>query len=460
MDLTRRSFLKSSGLLTWGAISTNLFTPVLFNRLYAGTENNNKRLIFIFQRGGNDGLNTVIPRGDAAYSATTRPTLFIPQNLAIDSGNGFAQFHPSLQPFMEVYNKSSINGQPGPGNLAVIHRVGYSGQSRSHFDSEFYWETGMPGNDTLPEGMFYRHLNRKLNLSDPANPLVAAALSSSQLTALKGAKPIPNFSRAASFNLSGGTTTANRFLGALPGTVGSPNGKGLLGIYGGAHDENNKLYRALVHDTGKSLGATIGTLQAASATPYTPENGAVYPNNDLGNKLREAAMLLKRTGVRVLGVNVGGWDTHTGQGQITGSHPNLLASVANNFQALYRDLQSMWNDVLVVTMTEFGRTSEENGSMGTDHAEACVVFAAGGAVNGGVYNCDSTTWDTSGVSPMFQKSGRYLSRRTDFRAIMGEIFSSYFGDGDTGLDEIMPGYSAAATANPGDFARLNFINAT
>jgi uncharacterized protein (DUF1501 family) len=460
MDLTRRSFLKSSGLLTWGAVSANLFTPTLFNRLYAGTENNNKRLIFIFQRGGNDGLNTIIPRGDAEYNSTTRPTLFIPENLAIDSGNGFAQFHPSLQPFMEVYNKASINGLAGPGNLAVIHRVGYSGQSRSHFDSEFYWETGMPGNDTLPEGMFYRHLNRKLNLSDVNNPLVAASLSSSQITALKGAKPIPNFSRAANFNLSGGATTASRFLGAVPGSGGAPNGKGLLGIYGGAHDENDKLYRALVHDTGKSLGATIGSLQAASATAYTPENGAVYPNSDLGGRLREAAMLLKRTNVRVLGVNVGGWDTHTGQGQITGSHPNLLANVANCFQALYRDLQSMWNDVLVVTMTEFGRTSHENGSMGTDHAEAVVVLAAGGSVNGGVYNCDSTTWDTSGVSPMFQKSGRYLSRRTDFRAIMGEIFSSYFGDGDTGLDEIMPGYSEAAAASPTDFARLNFINAT
>lgn len=463
MDLTRRSFLKSSGLLTWGAISANLFTPVLFNRnLYAGTESNNKRLIFIFQRGGNDGLNTLIPRGDAEYNATMRPTLFVPENLAINSGNGFAQFHPALQPFMEVYNNSAINGLTGPGNLAVIHRVGYSGQSRSHFDSEFYWETGMPGNDTLPEGMFYRHLNRTLNLSDPNNPLVAAALSSSQITALKGAKPIPNFTRAANFNLSGGAATATRFLGAVPGAPGAPNGKGLLGIYGGAHDESNKLYRALVHDTGKSLGATIGTLQAASTTPYTPENGAVYPNTDLGRRLSEAAMLLKRTNVRVLGMNIGGFDTHTGQGQVTGQHPNLLANMAGCIQALHRDLQSMWNDVLIVTMTEFGRTSEENGSMGTDHAEASVVFAAGGAVRGGVYNCDATTWapNQSGVSPIYQTQGRYLSRRTDFRCIMGEIFSSYFGDGDSGLDEIMPGYTAAAAARPTDFARLNFINAS
>jgi len=464
MDLTRRSFLKSSGLLTWGAISANLFTPVLFNRnLYAGTESNNKRLIFIFQRGGNDGLNTVIPHGDPEYNATMRPTLYIPENLAIDSGNGFATFHPALQPFMEVYNHSSLNGQAGPGNLAVLHRVAYSGQSRSHFDSEFYWETGMPGNDTLAEGMFYRHLNRALDLEDINNSFVAAGLSGSQLTALKGAKPIPNFTSAASYNLSGGAATANRFLGQAPGSPGSPNGHGLLGIYGAAPDQQGKLYRSLVHDTGKLLGSTIGTLQTAvNQGAYTPENGAAYPTGSLGTRLREAAMLLKRTNVKVLGLNTGGFDTHTGQGQVTGQHANLLGQMALGFQALHRDLQSMWDDVLVVTMTEFGRTSEENGSQGTDHAEACVMFAAGGAVNGGVYNCDATTWapNQSGVSPIFQRSGRYLSRRTDFRAIMAEIFSSYFGDGDSGLEEIMPGYGAAATANPTDFARLNFIRST
>ncbi|HAV61693.1 MAG TPA: hypothetical protein DCY13_04925 [Verrucomicrobiales bacterium] len=459
MDLSRRSFLKSSGALTWGAITATLFTPVLFRRnLYAGNDNNNRRVIVIFQRGGNDGLNTVIPRGDAEYNANNRPTLFIPDNLAIDSGNGFAQFHPALQPMMEVYNHTSINGQAGLGNLAVIHRVGYSGQSRSHFDSQFYWENGTPGNDELTEGSFYRHLDRTVNLADINNSFVAAALSSSQILALKGPKPIPNFTRASSYNLTGGTATATRFLGKVPGSPGSPNGTGLLGIYGSAHDQQDKIYRSLVHDTGKLMGATIDTLQAAVAQgAYTPENGAVYPNTTLGQRLTEAAMLLKRTTVKVLAVDIGGWDTHTGQGQVTGSHAGLLGQVANSFQALSRDLQSMWNDVLIVTNTEFGRTSQENGSRGTDHAEACVVFAAGGCVNGGVYNCDSTTWDTSGVSPMFQKSGRYLSRRTDYRAVMGEVFTRFLGDSNGLLNEIIPGYDAAAAANPSDFAPLNYI---
>lgn len=461
MDLTRRSFLKTSGLLSWGAITANLFTPVLFDQnLYAGNANNNKRLIFIFLRGGADGLNILIPRGDPEYNSDNRPTLFIPDNLAIDSGNGFAQFHPSLQPMMEVYNNSAINGQTGPGSVAVIHRVGYAQQSRSHFDSQFYWENGSPGNDALNEGLMYRHLDRTIDLSDINNSFVGAGLSSSQLLALTGPKPIPNFTSAANYNLSGGTTTASRFLGATPGSAGAPNGKGLLGVYGSAPDKVGKIYRSLVHDTGKLMGATITTLQTAvNQGTYVPENGATYPNNSFGNKLQQAAMLIKRTNVKVLGLNLDGWDTHTSQGQLTGGQPNLIGQVGLAIQALYRDLQSMWSDVMVVTMTEFGRTSEENGSQGTDHAEACVVFAAGGSVNGGVYNCDATTWapNNFGVSPMFQKSGRYLARRTDFRAVMGEMFTRHFGDATGLLDEIMPGYSDAAATNPTDFEFLNYL---
>jgi uncharacterized protein (DUF1501 family) len=461
MDLTRRSFLKSSGLLTWGAITTNLFTPVLFKQnLYAGNAGNNKRLIFVFLRGGADGLNIVIPRGDPEYNATNRPTLFIPQNLAIDSGNGFAQFHPSLQPMMEAYNSTSLNGQAGPGSVAVIHRVGYINQSRSHFDSQFYWENGSPGNDALNEGLMYRHLDRTIDLTDINNSFVGAGLSSSQLVALTGPRPIPNFTSAANYNLSGGTATASRFLGSVPGSPGAPNGTGLLGVYGAAPDVTGKIYRSLVNDTGKLMGATITTLQnAVNQGTYTPENGAVYPNNSFGRLLQQASMLIKRTDVRVLGVNLDGWDTHTFQGQITGSQPNLIGQVGLAIQALYRDLQSMWSDVLVITMTEFGRTSEENGSMGTDHAESSVVFAAGGSVKGGVYNCDSTTWapNGSGVSPMFQTAGRYLARRTDFRAVMAEMFTSHFGDATGLLDEIMPGYDAASQSYPSDFQFLNYL---
>jgi uncharacterized protein (DUF1501 family) len=117
-------------------------------------------------------------------------------------------------------------------------------------------------------------------------------------------------------------------------------------------------------------------------------------------------------------------------------------------------MQAQWDKLIVVTMTEFGRTSEENGSKGTDHAESSVVFVAGGGVKGGVYNCDAATWKQG---DMFSKSGRYLARRTDFRAVFAEIFARHFGDNPALLDEIMPGYTAAAVKTPDTFQYLNFL---
>ncbi len=456
MNIKRRDFLKL-GPLAWGAMGINMMAPSLFQRrLLAAELPNDRKLIFIFQNGGNDGINTIIPTGDPEYNNDTRPTLYIPPAQAIDAGNGFAHFHPALQPMMEIYNKTSLNGQAGPGNLAVLHRIGYSGQSQSHFDSQQYWQNGVPGKAYLEEGMFYRHLTQTLDLTDPANAFVAAAISSSQMVALKGDYPFPNFSRATDFSFGGNQAKSRKFLGTLPTLDGGAGGSGIFGLYGGVKDDPSKVYRPLVHNTGQQLGRTMNTLQTAVGLgTYTPANGAVYSNDGLGRKLMEAAMLFKRTPVKIVGMTIGGWDTHTGQGQVTGSQANLLGQMARGFQALYRDLQDQWDKVLIVTMTEFGRTSMENGSMGTDHAESSVVFVAGGGVKGGIYNCDPTTWKAGDI--FSSRSGRYLSKRTDFRGIFGEIFTNHFEDSPDILEQIIPGYTAAKAKDPTGFSPLNFL---
>ena len=119
--------------------------------------------------------------------------------------------------------------------------------------------------------------------------------------------------------------------------------------------------------------------------------------------------------------------------------------MAQGIQALYRDLQDQWDDLLVVTLTEFGRTSKENGSNGTDHAESSVMFVAGGGVKGGVYNCDDRTWEDNA---MFSARDRYLARKTDFRGVFGEIFQRHFGDSREQLDQWMPGYSLQRWTTP------------
>ena len=144
---SRRSFLRGCGLTLTGFGIGSLFPTPLIQQAMAAGPANNRRLLFIFLRGGNDGLNAVIPHGDVQYNTTTRPTLYIPPGDAIDL-NGFASFHPALSEMIDAYTA---------GELAVIHRVGYPNSSRSHFDGQRIWENGDPLQSQLFEGWLYRY---------------------------------------------------------------------------------------------------------------------------------------------------------------------------------------------------------------------------------------------------------------------------------------------------------------
>lgn len=446
--LNRRDFLRNTGL---GLAGLGLSSSGLFERRANAASLTGKRMIFIFQEGGNDGINTLIPRGDSDYNTRNRPTLFIPEDEALDTGNGFAQLHPALEPMMEIYNSRSLNGVSGPGNLAVLHRIGYDGQSRSHFDSQHFWQNGMPGDAETEEGFIYRRLNAIQNLNSGENGLVAAGLSSNQMLALKGEKLIPNFNSARDFTFPAG----DKFLGVPAQRSDYSDARGISGLFSLPPRTQNGPYNSLVYAAGQSLAGTMEQVQEAIGTGnYNPANGAVYPNNGFGRKLQDAAILMKRTDIQVLGLQIGGWDTHKGQGTTSGGHPRLLGELAQGFQALSRDLEDQWEDTIIVTMTEFGRTSKENGSRGTDHAESSVMFVAGGGVKGGVYNCDPDTWERRA---MFSARDRYLASRTDFRAVFSEIFQEHFGDDSRIMNDIMPGYDIAKLDRPQAFRQLGFI---
>ncbi|MBI4604067.1 MAG: DUF1501 domain-containing protein [Planctomycetes bacterium] len=459
MNWNRREFLKA-GALTSALLGLNAFSPRFLKRALLGAPlAPNKKMILIFLRGGNDGVNTVIPRGDPEYNDTNRPTLYIAPDDAINLGiaspgvPSFAQLHPMMGSLMDIYNSAALTGTAGDGNLAVIHRVGYSGQSQSHFDSQQYWENGQPGRPYDDEGMFYRLLDRTGSLD--TGDFVAASLSGSELVALNGRRPVPAISNPRTFKLAGTAAKVQKFLGQLPSAPQGTDGKGLLGLYGGPRDYPAKTGRVEVYETGTVLVQAVNLMTEITKTTYIPENGSAYPTNGFGQKLMDCAMIFKRIPTaQILGVNIGGFDTHVNQGQIYGYHGSLLQSLAEGIAALRKDLSAVWGDLVVMTMTEFGRTSIENGSLGTDHAYSSVVFAAGGKVKGGVYNCDASTW---APGDLFSQSGRYVRRKTDYRNVVWEILEKHFGVSTTMREQILPGYGAAATANPGDFAALNFM---
>src|SRR5437867_2952418 len=147
-DCSRRSFLHGAGLTLAGFGISSLFPGAWIRHAMASGPYSGKRLLFIFMRGGNDGINTVIPAGDPDYNTTNRPTLYIPNANSIDL-NGFARLHPALADMAPIY---------AAGDLCVVHRVGFPNNSRSHFDDQRVWENGNPATPRSYEGWLYRYI--------------------------------------------------------------------------------------------------------------------------------------------------------------------------------------------------------------------------------------------------------------------------------------------------------------
>jgi uncharacterized protein (DUF1501 family) len=174
-------------------------------------------------------------------------------------------------------------------------------------------------------------------------------------------------------------------------------------------------------------------------------------------RLKNAAIVLNKTDAIIAGTSLDGFDTHSNQGSVTGSHPNLQRTIGWAMYALrkyftkYAD-KATWDNTVVVTLSEFGRTTVENSDLGTDHAEAGVMFVAGGSVKGntasrrGVFGCspsDTVPWvpgTAPSTSSMFGASQRYLKRAYDYRQILGKLIRSHLGANNEQLYRIIPGY--------------------
>lgn len=447
MNLNRRDFMRLGGAgLALGSLNSIFNVGFMRQALHAAiTGPNPKKLIFIFQRGGNDSVGTIIPHGDPQYNLTNRPTLYLnPATTLPLSGNTFVEAHPKLAKAVEVYDA---------GELAIIHQVAYPQQSRSHFSSEHYWQNAIPGDEQTEEGWLNRLIAGDPTLAN--HPIPGASISFQLQLMFKGPLVVPQFQFLRDYSLGTGAA-AGKLVGAVP-SMGS-NGSGLQGVYSRAADTSE--YDQLVRDNGVSMGASLDVVQALP--PYTPANGATYPlaNGDPGDdpdfqngtsrtffeQLRDGVRLLKQTDCRLIGIDLGGWDTHSNQASANGQ-PRLLHTLAHGIRSAALDCSDpandIWNDTLIVVASEFGRTSKENASLGTDHAEAGVMFVAGGNVNGGVYNGSAGNW-----SGILSVNNRYLGMRTDFRAVYAEILQRHFGISPMEIDSIIPGWNALNPALP------------
>ncbi|MEW5974843.1 MAG: DUF1501 domain-containing protein [Acidobacteriota bacterium] len=365
-----------------------------------------KILIAIFQRGASDGLNVVVPFREPRYYQL-RPSIAIPapktgqQDTAIDLDGQFG-LHPALQP-MEALFRSR--------HLAVIHAVGSPDSTRSHFDAQDYMETATPGVKSTDDGWLNRHLQTASAKDE--SPFRAIAVGTGLPRSLKGRAPALAMSNIRSFDLHTGRASA------LNSTFER--------LYGASSD-------TLLGGNGRETFEAIRFLKRIDPERYQPEAGVEYPRGRLGSSLRQVAQLIKAgSGLEVAFVESGGWDHHVAEGGVEGQLANRLRELGQGLSALGRDLEKDLDRIVILTMSEFGRTVQENGSRGTDHGHANCMLVLGGPVAGGkVYG----QWP--GLNPEQLFEGRDLALTTDFRDVFGETVQNHLGNRK--VERVFPGY--------------------
>jgi uncharacterized protein (DUF1501 family) len=408
--MQRRYFVKSGAI----ALATMGLSPSFLRRMTFGMElpgaAKGKVLICLFQRGAADALNVVVPFGERAYYQL-RPAIAIPApNSAVRSAidlDGFFGLHPSLAPLKPLWDK---------GMLAPIHAVGSTSSTRSHFDAQDYMESGTPDVKGTTDGWLNRYLAASGTCEQcKVSPFRAVAMAPQTPRILQGNAPAVAMSSLEQFAVRTGGDAAAR-LEALYRT--------------GSAD--------IVQGAGNEMFEAVKMLRSANPERYQPENGAEYPRGQFGSRLRQIAQLIKSdVGLEIAFADIGGWDTHVNQGNVNGQLANRLDEFALAIAALTTDLGDRMENVVIMTMSEFGRMARQNGNGGTDHGHAGSMFVIGGSVKGG-----KVLGKWPGLAPEQLFEGRDLALTTDFRAVFAEVANGHLGA--TKSEVLFPGFSAAA----------------
>jgi uncharacterized protein (DUF1501 family) len=302
--------------------------------------------------------------------------------------------HPSLQQLKPLWDS---------GQLAIVEAAGSPDPSRSHFDAQDYMESGTPGR-TTSDGW----LNRSLSPAGPGvSPARAIAVSAQLPRTLRGKQPAVALNNLEQFQIRNS---------AAAGILES--------MYATTSDAN-------LMASGKETFEAVRMIESINRGPYTPANGAQYLG-EFGRGLQQIARLIKAdVGVEAAFAEIGSWDHHSNEpGQLT----PLLQQFGNSLAAFSKDMGDRMADIVLVTMSEFGRTAKEDGNGGTDHGHGNVMMVVGGPVHGGkVYG----RWP--GLAPEQLYEQRDLAVTTDFRDVLGELVSGFLGQKTS---QVFPGFDA------------------
>jgi uncharacterized protein (DUF1501 family) len=433
MNQTRRDFLKASGLCVMAGAAGYLGTEQFVYgaddsavTVKPGANDSRQRptIVTIFLRGGADALNAVVPYGDDGYyQARTRIALRV--DAATKGRNkgevGVVPIAKSKY-FGLNHRLKDVADMIENGQATAIVNTGSLNPTRSHFSAQDYMERGVPGDIGITTGW----LNRYLEMTKKPFDAPLRGLSAQTLVprALRGTYPV----------LAGNNTTEQMDLFEnlySSKNLVNMNARVDAGTQTGSRldDLNTKDTKAaltsdqtrdIISQSGANAIERIRALEKAEATA----NDADYPRGGLGNQLATIARVIKaNVGLEVAQADYGGWDTHSAQGGANGSYSNHLGHLADCLVAFHTDLGARMDRVLVLVMSEFGRTVQDNGASGTDHGRAGFMLAMGNMCKAPPKG-QSVHGIWKGMEDL--EGGRFLPVHTDFRLVFGEALNRLY----------------------------------
>ena len=426
LHIDRREFLKGAcATAAVGAAGPSL----LYSSEAQAAVNSYDTVVVVFLRGGIDGLNLVPPiaGNDRSFYEEARPSLNIaasgtygalPLTLADGAATGFG-LHPSAV---------GLKGLWDAGKLAIVHSCGMPNVvTRSHFDAQLFLDLGTPGQQSSGTGWLTRAWNTQPGITtSPTLPLVA--VSSRQPANLLGSTQALSMPSPTDFALNSGAWQWQQFRSGLPAGT-----KGL----------NETLASLWTGQTGVEIGGQRAdtALRVIGQQAYTSTLPAGWPTTNFARQLWTVAQSIRfNLGLRFATLDLGGWDTHNGQGTAgSGYHfyQNKIAELSEALTAFYNDLNTGGEAarVTVIVQSEFGRRVRQNGSSGTDHGYGNPMLVLGGPVNGRRFYGQWLGLDPQVLSPYFGD----VPVTTDFRRVFSELLIRRMGNNKLG--NVFPGYT-------------------
>jgi uncharacterized protein (DUF1501 family) len=404
MAITRREFVRGGV----AAFTVGFAAPAFLSDLARAQGRSRRNLVVLYLGGGNDALSTLVPYTDSQYYAR-RPALAIPAGNVIQIGTDRAGRALGLNPRL-----TGLKTIFDAGRLAIIQRTGYPNSSRSHFQGTDIWSTADPSSPT-GTGWLGRYLDL---LPSPVDPLVAwSTVRETPRTLIARTVGVPSIPSVAGY----------AFASPNQNVSGDPQFARASATRIASHLPDDMPHLSFINLTARDAFATLDRVSQVN----TYVSSVTYPNNGFAQALRAVAgAMAKSIGTKVFWVQTGGYDTHAGQNtnQANGAYAQLMATLNDGLLAFYNDLnnQGMLSDTVVLQFSEFGRRISENGSTGTDHGAAGVMFVMGGAVKGGIYGTAADLRATPD-NPTLENNGGDVRYETDFRSVYARIIDSWLG---------------------------------